>query len=295
MELNEVVAISSSQNSSEKSNLHINKLIFLIPLVLLISNFLNGSERKNNNVSALLDLGSNFLASLNTKSANEKLDVIKKIGPYMPENVVEPLNTIVFYIEKITTILGLMEVVTTNKSYAPIITYDNLTNKEKINGILSTIKEESKDERLNSIKPIIDVALNFDRYKSLIDTISSLGNMNNKADKISSQPTKTEPVQDSSNKQIQIEDMLNIFKPLLGNDENKISQFNSMVNAIKPMLENKESKSNQMNNIVDAIKPALSNDQGINSEKLGDMFKILELLNVLNSKEGKSVSEETEK
>lgn len=293
MELNELVAIPSNQNLTEKSNLHINKLIFLIPLVLLISNFLNGFKRKSNNVSGLFDLGSDFLASVDIRSVNEKMDIIKKIGPYMPENIVEPLNAIIFFIEKVTTIIGLMEIITTNKSYAPIATYNNLTNKDRINGILSTINEESNDERINAIKPAIDVILNFDRYKSLIDMISGLGNMNNKVDKASSPSPKVEkPVQASSNKSLQIEDMVNILKPLLGNDENKINQFDSMVNAIKPMLENSENKSNQMENIVDAIKPALGNSQGINNEKIGDMFKMLELLNVLNSKEGKKETDE---
>lgn len=291
--MNEIVAIPSNQNLTEKSNLHINKLIFLIPLVLLISNSSHGFKRKNNNVSGLFNLGSDFLASIDIKSVNERMDIIKKIGPYMPENVVEPLNTIIFFIEKATTIIGLMEIITTNKSYSPIVTYDNLTNKDRINGILSTIKDESNDERINAIKPAIDVALNFDKYKSLIDMVSGLGNINNRVDKISSPPPKTEtPVQANPNKPIQIEDMVNILKPLLGNDENKINQLDNMINAIKPMLGNSENKPNQMENIVDALKPALSNSQGMNNEKIGDMFKMLELLNVLNSKEGKKETDE---
>lgn len=289
MKLNEIVAIPSNQNLTERSNLHINKLIFLLPLVLLISNSSRGITKKRANVSGL---GSDFLASIDIKSVNEKMDIIKKIGPYMPEYIVEPLNTVIFFIEKATTIIGLMEIITTNKSYTPIITYDNLSNKDRINGILSTIKEEAKDEKLNALKPVIDVALNFDKYKSLIDVVSSLGNMNSRVEKVSSPSPKVEiPVQNNSNKPAQIEDMINIFKPLLGNDESKINQLNSMVGAIKPLLENRENKSNQLDGLVDALKPVLGNNQEATNEKIGDMFKMLELLNVLNSKEPKKEQE----
>ncbi len=274
MELNEIVAIPSNQNLTEKSNLHINKLIFLLPLILLISNSTRDSTRKKNDI---FSLGSDFLASVDIKNVNEKMDIIKKIGPYMPENIIEPLNTVIFFVEKATTIIGLMEIITTNKSYIPIVAYNNLSSKDRLNGILSTVKDEANDERLNALKPAIDVALNFDRYKSLIDMVSGLGNLNNRVEKAASPPPKIEiPVQSNSNKPVQIEDMVNMFKPLLGNDENKINQLNSMVNVLKPMLENSGNKTNQ-----------LDNNQGTTNEKMGDMFKMLELLNVLNTKEPK--------
>lgn len=274
MELNEIVAIPLNQNLTEKSNLHINKLIFLLPLILLISNSTRDSTRKRNDI---FSLGSDFLASVDIKNVSEKMDIIKKIGPYMPENIIEPLNTVIFFVEKATTIIGLMEIITTNKSYTPIVAYNNLSSKDRLNGILSTVKDEANDERLNALKPAIDVALNFDRYKSLIDMVSGLGNMNNRVEKAASPPPKIEiPVQSNSNKPVQIEDMVNMFKPLLGNDENKINQLNSMVNVLKPMLENGGNKTNQ-----------LSNNQGTTNEKMGDMFKMLDLLNVLNTKEPK--------
>lgn len=285
MKLNEIVAIPSNQNLTEKSNLHINKLILLLPLILLISNSSRGFTKKRAYVSGL---GSDLLASIDFKSISEKMGIVKKIGPYMPEYITEPLNTIIFCIEKAATIIELMEIIATNKSYTPILTYDNLSNKDRINGILSTIKNEINDENFNALKPAIDVALNFDKYKSLGNMISGLGNITNKAEKISSPPTKVEiPVQNNTSKSLQIEDMVNILKPLLGNDENKINQLDSMVNVIKPMLQNSGNKSNQLDSIVDALKPVLGNNQGATNEKIGDMFKMLEMLNALNSKDSK--------
>lgn len=285
MKLNEIVAVPSNQNIIEKSNLHIQKLIFLLPLVLLVNNFSHEFTRKRNVVSGL---GNDFIASIDIKSLNEKMDIIKKVGPYLPEYVVDPLNTIIFFIEKATTIIGLMEIITTNKSYAPIVALDNLTNKDRINGILSTIKDEANDEKVNTLKPVIDVILNFDRYKSLINMMSSLSNMNNRMDKVSNTLPKAEiPAQASSNNPIQIEDMANILKPLLGNDESKINQFNSMINVLKPMLESNSNKANQVENMVNATKTVLGNNENMSTEKIGDMFKMLELLNGLNSKEEK--------
>lgn len=282
MELNEIVVIPSNQNITGKSNLHINKLIFLIPLVLLISNSSHGFKRKNSNASGF---SSDFIASIDVESLNERVDIIKKIGPYLPETAVGPINSIVFFVEKATKIIGLIELIATNKPYTPIVAIDNLTNKDRINGILSTIKDDVADERLNNIMPVIDVALNFDRYKALINMISSLGNINNNN-------VDRKPVQSDEKKINQIEDIVNIMKPLLGNDEKKVNQLDNMVNAMKPMLGNNENKANQIDNMVNALKPMLGNSENISSEKVGDMLKMIELLSVLNSKENNKTQEE---
>lgn len=287
MELNEIVAIPSSQSITEKSNIHINKLIFLLPLLLLISNSSYGFTRRNNSA---LDLRTDFLASIDMKSLNEKLEILMKLGPYMPQNVVVPMNSILFFIEKATKVISLMELITTNKSYRPIIALDNLTNRDRINGILTTIKDEIADERINNIKPIIDIVLNFDKYKALINMISSLNSVNNKADGIQKPLLNAElpaPAQSKDNKINQIDDIVNVMKPLLGNDEKKVNQLDNMVNAIKPMLGDSGNKTNQIENMVNAIKPIIGNNENISTEKIGDMLKMFELLSALNSKEKK--------
>jgi len=282
--LNEIVAVPLNQNITEKSTLHNSKLIFLIPLVILLSNSTRKFSVKER--SSIYNLGSDFTASIDIKNLNEKLNIIKKIGPYLPESIIEPLNSIIFFVEKATTIISLMEIITTNKAYTPIVPYVNLSNKDRISGILSTIRDEAKDEKVNNIKPVIDMALNIDKYKSLANVVSSLSNISNKVDRIQNYTSNDEiSSANNSNSSVNLEDMINIFKPLLGNDENKISQLNNMIKVIKPMLEN-NNKSNQIENVVNAIKPALGNSESISSEKIGDMFKILELLNVLNSKKG---------
>ncbi len=285
MELNEVVAIPSNQNITEKSNLHINKLVFLLPLVLLVSNSSLGFTRKKSNT---LDLKSDFIASIDIKSLNEKLDIFRKLGPYMPETIVGPMNSIIYFVDKGTKIVDLLELISSNRSYTPIAALDNLTNRDRINGILTTIKDEVTDERINNIKPVIDVVLNFDRYKSLINAISSLGNISSKPNVIANTLPKAEiPVQSNEKKINQVEDMVNLMKPLLGNDEKKANQLDNMINAIKPILRNDENKSNQIENMVNAIKPVLGNNENISTEKIGDMLKMFELLSALNSKGNK--------
>lgn len=289
--MNEITAIPLNQNITEKSTLHNNKLIFLLPLILLLSNSTRRFATKER--SSVSSLGSDFKASIDVKILNEKLNIIKKIGPYLPESIIYPLNSIIFFVEKATTIINLMEIITTNKAYTPIVPYVNLSNRDRISGILSTIKDETKDDKINNIKPAIDMLLNMDKYKSLANVVSGLSNMNNKVDKIQSPPTNIEiSSNNKSNKSVNLEDMINIFRPLLGNDENKINQLDNMLKAIKPMLEN-SSKSNQMENVINAVKPVLGNSEGTSSEKMGDMFKILELLNVLNSnKSNKEIANE---
>lgn len=285
MKLNELVAIPSNQNITEKSNLHISKLIFLLPLLLLISNSSHGFRKKNTSV---LDLSSDLLSSIDIRSLNENINIVKKIGPYLPENIVVPMNSIIYFVEKATKIIGLIELISTNKSYEPVATLENLSSKDRFNGILQTINEEISEDRINSIKPIIDIALNFDKYKSLINMVSSLGNTNNKLSRVENTPPKPETtIQSNENRTNQIDDIINIMKPMLGNDEKKVNQLNSMVDAIKPMLSKNDNKTNQIEGMVNAIKPMLGNNENISSEKVGDMLKMIELLNVLNSKDNK--------
>lgn len=265
MEVNEIVAIPSNQNVVTKPDLHINKLIFFLPLVLLIRNSSKEFTRKGNNA---LDLGSNLIASIDIEDLNEKVDILKKIGPYLPESIVGSLNSIVFFVEKAVKIIGLVELVASNKSYVPVVALDNLTNKDRINGILTTIKDEISDERVNNIRPVIDVVLNFDKYKALINMISSLNNMNNnKVEKLSSPQPKVDLLAQSN--------------------ENKTEQIDSIINAIKPMLGNNEEKTSQIENMINIVKPMLENNENISTEKIGDMFKMLEMLNVLNTSKSK--------
>lgn len=283
--MNELLENPSKKNIPEKSNIHNNKLMLLIPLLLLFVNFLNSSSIKKNTISASHNKP---LHSINIKNLNEKINILRKIGPYFPESIIQSFNSIIFITDKLSKVVGLIELITSNKHYTPIVAIENLNSKERINGILSTITTEISDEKFNNVKPILDLALNADKYKSVINAMSNLNT--NKSDKDNMSESLNEAkssTESNKNKPNQIEDIMAIAKTLLGNNE-KVNQIDNIMNLLKPIIENKNSntnKDNQINDLVNTIKPLLANNTNISNEKASDMMKIIELLGLLNSKE----------
>ncbi|SDY62288.1 hypothetical protein SAMN05660462_00488 [Proteiniborus ethanoligenes] len=242
--MNEILSVPSDGEITTQSNLHINKFILLIPLILLVVKSMDGLKRKS---SDIFSLGSELIASIDYESLSEKIDMLKKIGPYLPENLIYSLNSIVLIGEKAVKVIGLMDFVSTNKSYQPISSIGELSSKDRINGILSTIKDDISDEKVKNIKPAIDIILNFDKYKDLVNMFSSLNSMTNKIEKKPAPTEKTESV-----------------------------------------IEPSESNKNQLESMINLIKPILGDNPNISTEKISDMFKMLQVLNMNNASDNKN-------
>lgn len=242
--MNEIMSVPLEHQVVSPSNLHINKLVLLLPLVILIGKSLDGFTKKNND---LFSLGSDFITSIDYEDLGEKIDLIKKIGPYLPGNYIEPLNTIIPMAEKAIKVIGLLDFIATNKSYQPIRSVGDLSSKERINGILSAIKDEVSDDKMKSAGPAIELILNFDKYKDLVNMFSSLSSITNQVEK------KSPPVE-----------------------------------KLEKLVESNVGNKNQLESIVDLIKPILGDNQNISTDKLGDMLKMLQMLNMSSASEGKN-------
>ncbi|SHH40603.1 hypothetical protein SAMN02745135_00696 [Caloranaerobacter azorensis DSM 13643] len=133
---------------------------------------------------------------------DKKIHILKKIGPYLPEQMIGTLNIFIVNLEKINKIIGLYEFITIGKTFEPITPVTNITSKERINKIFQSLQEEIPDDKLLTIKPMLDLMMNIDKFKPIISTLTKISSANDKSE-------------------INIDDMIDLIKPMLGDEEAK--------------------------------------------------------------------------
>lgn len=148
-----------------------NKILMLFAFVFIFNKFKNDDGIKKFDFK--LNLG---LDSLDIKKTNEKMKVLRKVGPYFPKDIAQILNKALLTTEKIVRLYSVMDFIKTNNSFQTISSVD-VSDKERVNYILSTIKTDIPNEEIKSIVPLIDIVVNLDTYKNLLSTLFSvLGN-----------------------------------------------------------------------------------------------------------------------
>ena len=112
---------------------------FLIILLLLMS-------RKNQDVDThKANTLENFISNIevDNKYTLEKVNMVKKIGPYFPENYLPIINKSISFTEKFIKMSQTMDFIKEeDKTYiSEYISVDN--NRERISKVISTIQSES--------------------------------------------------------------------------------------------------------------------------------------------------------
>lgn len=111
---------------------------------------------------------------LNVSQSRQKIKLMKKIGPYFPPEYIGPINTALVFTEKF---LHLYESI--NFVNSPTINYIEKsipldTNKERVHYIINTIRDETKKEDVENMGLVLDLIVNMEKYKKLLDLFTSL-------------------------------------------------------------------------------------------------------------------------
>lgn len=138
-----------------------NQTIVLIFLIYL------SMQRKENKKTISLDL-----KNLDIDNTYKKINILKKIGPYFPEEIIPILNKSLFLTEKIVKICEVADFVSTNNYYQEINSARIDNNKERFNYIISTLKQEIPEEKIKSMDYPMNIILNYDKYKYMMNIIS---------------------------------------------------------------------------------------------------------------------------
>lgn len=188
-----------------------NYILFFIFILIFINN------KENLIKEAMMSTYENLANTLDIERTYEKLDTLRKIGPYFPEWIVPILNKSILITEKIIKTFELFEFMQMSNSNVQIIHSDLDNNKERFNQIVSTLRKEIPEERLNEKGTLMNIILNYDKYKLMLVLISQ----------IMSNPQK---LNDSE----QLSQLMNsIFKEKYGEDEKKMKELLKMVEIIK--------------------------------------------------------------
>lgn len=191
--MNELTSVPSKKPTSNPFNKNIILLfLFLIPILKPILKK-SSIEKKSMN---------NFLTSISSSDFQEKVDIIKKAGPYLPESIINIINLFVPLYEKVAKVMGLVNFMKNTNSFTPIVPEKNLNNKERINKVMSLVEKELPEDKTKQVKPLMELMGNMDKLKTIMNMVSNMTNTEKKSEN-------------------QMENIFNLLGPLLGGKDGK--------------------------------------------------------------------------
>ena len=195
-----------------------NSLLLIILLIILRSSRINEFGG--------LKSFSDYLRSLKIEPdyTLEKIKLLKKIGPYFPEEYIPTINRSILLTERIIKINELVSFMKYDEYQyikSPIPIKDN---KERISKILNIVQREVSKSENNNFGMVMDLIVNMDKYKNLLSMLNSV-------------KSNEERLKDPSQ-------LLNIFGPIIGidinKDKDKLKDINRMMEIIKTLNSKKE-------------------------------------------------------
>lgn len=136
--------------------------------------FFINKKKENINSNQNVIMHEYNLKSLDAEQTYEKIDTLKKIGPYFPEWLAPILNKSILLTEKIVKFHELADFLQRSNSSEPITSMKLDNNKERFNYIVTTLKKEVPEERLNEMGTPMNLILNYEKYRLMIVLISQV-------------------------------------------------------------------------------------------------------------------------
>lgn len=147
--------------------------IMLILLLLVLN------KKREEKISTISNKQVNELMNPNSFTLNipytrDKIKIMKKIGPYFPQEYISPINKSITITEKIIKLFEAVDFMETPQiNYIePELSVAN--NKERISYIMNTIKNEVSKEEIKDMGLVLDIILNMDKYKNLFTILNSI-------------------------------------------------------------------------------------------------------------------------
>lgn len=214
--MNEIISVPSTEIKYNPLNNNLLPLLLLVPL--LKGPLLNDISSQNSiNLEGISSTISSTINSLNLNNIRKGVDILIKAGPYLPEPMINIMNSMVPYYEKINRIIKFVDFMTSNNSISPIQPVSSLNNREKVRRIITIVEEEIINGKLDNFKPIIDLITNIDKYTAVIKMLSVINDPSN-------------------NSENQMENIVNVMTTLMGGtDEKNGKKMKDMMQMIELM------------------------------------------------------------
>lgn len=227
--MNEIVKVPSKKIKTNPFNYNI---LFLFVIFFIfkgsfsnkkvlpnITSFFNSFKTSVNNNIQNLD-------TINIYDIRKKVDVLMKAAPYLPEQVVFTVNKIYPYYEKFNAIISLVEFIKSSNPSSLVIPMNKMTQKDKVKQIMNIVTEEIPNSKIASVTPIVDLVLQADKFKGILNMFSSgdtkKKNNNSLENIISSLGSVLGGGSESTNEKMKdILPMMEILKVLMSSDNEK--------------------------------------------------------------------------
>ena len=140
--------------------------------ILLLLILLSTTNRDNSNkLVGINEYISNI--EIDADYTKEKVQLARKIIPYMPVNYIKPINRSIHITESLVKIMELEDYMnrsTRSIQSTPIPIKDN---KERLSKIVSIIQKEVPKAKVQNTGTFLELIINIDRYKKMFDLLNS--------------------------------------------------------------------------------------------------------------------------
>lgn len=141
-----------------------NPLIFVLFIMIL-------NNKKNESLNSLINYFTTM--EIDSKYTIEKINIIKKVGPFFPEHYIPIINKSILFTDRFIKLNELIDFMNKEKDdyiKEPI----ELTNhKDRLNKIITTIQKESSKSDIGNFGKIMDLIVNMDKYKTMFNLLNS--------------------------------------------------------------------------------------------------------------------------
>lgn len=142
-----------------------NSLILFLFLYMII---------ENKNRFLLPSTNRSLQLKIDIKHTREKVKLIKKIGPYFPEEHLPSINRAIGITEKIIRLYEVMEFMQINEfNYIEkSIAIEN--NRERLNYIANVIEKEFSKDQIKEMGKTVDIILKIDKFNKMMNMMNLL-------------------------------------------------------------------------------------------------------------------------
>jgi hypothetical protein len=177
---------------------------------------------------------------LNPKYTVEKINIVKKIGPYLPEDYIPLINKSILFTEKLIKINELVNFMQKEEYQYVGKPITVVNNKERLSKIIGTIQKEIPKSDLNNVGTVMDLIVNMDKYKTMFTMLNTV--MSNQ-----------DGLKDTNS-------LMNLIAPLLGSenkmDNDKVKEMTKMMEIFKVLSTPKKENNMESNKIEIIERPA---------------------------------------
>lgn len=195
------------------------------PILLVILYLLNMESTASNPLHNV----TNYLSALEVDSdyTEEKIRIMKKISPYMPSQYNSTISKSILITEKIVRLIDVVEFLKIEDT--PRTTSIELESKDRLKKIVNIVQDEVKSSKIDNMGMIMELILNMDKYKKMLQAYNTISRNKNGISDINSIMALMEAFMDGSSEK----------------DKEKIKEMARMMDIMKILDSPKKEKPNE--------------------------------------------------